>query len=87
MDTAAALGDKSLLQRWLMRGDEAALKNMEIRARRKGLTREERIEAQYRKVPDYIDVIEELRTERPEWMKPLMMMFEATNGKSALCIR
>ena len=81
MDTAAALGDKNLLQRWLMRGDEAALKNMEIRARRKGLTREERIEAQYRKVQDYIDVIEELRTERPEWMKPLMMMFEATNGR------
>ena len=37
MDTAAALGDKNLLQRWLMRGDEAALKNMEIRAKRKGL--------------------------------------------------
>ena len=81
MDTAAALGDQNFLKRWLMRGDEAALKNLEIRARRRGLTREQKIEAQYRKVQDYIDVIEELRTNKPLWMKPLMMMFEATNGR------
>lgn len=81
MDSAVALGDKNLLQRWMMRGDEAALKNLEIRARRRGLTREQKIEEQYRKVQDYIDVIEELRVNKPQWMKPLMMMFEATNGR------
>ena len=54
MDTAAALGDQNIFQRVGIKGDERAMKNIEIRAS-SWFTREQKIEEQYRKVQDYID--------------------------------
>ena len=81
MDQAEILADAPMLKRWLMQGDEAAVKDITVAQRRRGLTREQRVEENYRKVTKFIDTLNAIRAEKPHWMKPLMQMWEATDGR------
>lgn len=79
MDTGQILADMPLLQRWALKGDERALNNIGVRE--KGLSREAKIEARYKKVNQFIDTLEDIRVNKPHWMKPLMDFYAATDGR------
>ena len=63
MDQAEILADAPMLTRWLMQGDEAAAKDIAVAQRRRGLTRDQRVEENFCKVTKFIDTLNAVRGE------------------------